>query len=77
MFTLQGVIKYIALAAIIYFLIKAFAADKLKEKYIILLVLLIMIIVIFITGNKFTCKNNSTVEGYQHTDPVTISLYSE
>lgn len=75
MFTLQDAIKYIGLAAIIYFLIKAFAANKLPDKYIIVLVILIMAIVIFIVNQQTKCPRK-TVEGYQITPPSIVpSIY--
>jgi hypothetical protein len=75
MFSWQDIIIYIALAAIVYFLIKAFAANKIKETYIILLTLFIVIIFIAITSNKFTCKNNN-LEGFQNTDKgIVESVY--
>lgn len=73
MISLQDSIKYIAIAAIIYFLLKAFAADKLKEEHIILLVVLIMALIIFIANQNFTCPNKRRFEGYQMTDTAIVN----
>ena len=75
MFTLQDSIKYIAIAAIIYFLLKGFSIGKLSEQHIILLVVAIMAIIIFIACQQFTCPKRR-LEGYQMTDTaVTTSVY--
>lgn len=63
MITLQDGIKYIGLAAIIYFLIKAFAANILSDKHILILVILIMAVVIFIANQKVGCDRR--IEGFQ------------
>lgn len=55
MISLQDCIKYIGLAAIIYFLIKAFADNLLSNKQIGILVLCIIIIVIFIVNQQLSC----------------------
>lgn len=73
MISLQDSIKYIAVAAIIYFLLKAFVADKLGEEYIILLVVIIMALVIFIANQNFTCPNKRRLEGYQMTNPAIVN----
>ena len=77
MISIQDGIKYIGLAAIIYFLVKAFAANKLTNQQIALLVLCIMVIVIFIASQQFVCSNKNRIEGYQVTNtPVTDSVYA-
>ena len=77
MISLEDGIKYLALIAIIYFLIKAFVADRLGNTEIGLLVLFIMIPVIFICM-RFSkkCKKRLMTEHYQITDPPVVpSIY--
>lgn len=54
--TLQDIIKYIGIAAVLFFLIKAFIGNKLDNTQLIILIILIMIIIIFIACQSFTCK---------------------
>lgn len=68
MVSLQNIIKYLGLAVIFYFLIKAFANNKLTNTQIVIVVLLIMIFVIFIASQNFNCPNK--IEGYQPTNTL-------
>lgn len=69
MVSFTAIIAYIGLAAIIYFLIKAFAYNKLSSKDIAVLVAIIMLLVIFIASQRYTCPKryegftNSVVTG--------------
>ena len=62
-FTLEDVIKYVGLAAIIYFLIKAFANDKISNTHIVFIIICVMVLVIFITKQNTNCQKK--IEGYQ------------
>jgi len=73
MFSIQDIIKYIGLAAIIYFLIKAITNDTLDNKQILILVVLIMIVVIFIVGQSFTCNRREKFQG--EILPIVPSVY--
>lgn len=74
MFSLQDLIRYVGLAAIIFFLIKAFANNKLNNKQIIFLVIAITLIVIFLICQYPSCRK--TKEPYQITDPPLVdSIY--
>ncbi|XWV26499.1 hypothetical protein QJ857_gp0570 [Tupanvirus soda lake] len=75
MFTLQDGIKYIGLAAIVYFLLKAFANNILTNCQIIILVLCIMLFVIFIASQNFNCPNKYKVERFDMTNGITNSVY--
>src|SRR3984885_7667505 len=48
MISLQEIIKYVGLIAIIYFLVKAFSEDKLSTNQVLLLSLLILIVAAFV-----------------------------
>lgn len=63
MFSVVDSIKYIGLAAIIYFLIKAFVNDKLDNMQIAFLVVCILVLIIFITNHSSKCV---IVEKYQN-----------
>lgn len=77
MISLQDGIKYLGLTAIVYFLIKAFANDKLDNKQLVILVVLIMAIVIFIVNQQVTCpKKMAKMEHYRITEPPLVdSIY--
>ena len=80
MFSLQDGIKYIGLAAILYFLIKAFAGNYIDNKQIAILVLIIMALVIFLLSISTDCPKNINKiiarEHYQITDPPIVnSIY--
>lgn len=62
MISIPNIVKYLGLAAIFYFFIKAFASNKLTDLQIALIVTIIMIFVIFIAGQNFSCIRR---EGYQ------------
>ena len=61
MSSLQNIIKYLGLAAISYFLIKAFANNKLTNIQIVIIVLLILLFVFFIVGQNFNCPKNNEI----------------
>lgn len=74
MITLQDGIKYIGIAAVIYFLIKAFTQDQLDNSQIALLVVIIMALVIFIMNQQTTCPKQK--ENYQILQtPIVPSIY--
>jgi hypothetical protein len=76
MITLQDGIKYLGLTAIVYFLIKAFADDKLDNKQIAILVIAIMVVAIFIMNQQVDCPKRPLKERYQVTDPPLVdSIY--
>jgi hypothetical protein len=86
MFSLQDGIKYVGLAIIIFFLIKAFISDKMDNKQIVVLVIAIMAIVIFLVCHRSDCpkerfKNQrerklAGREYYEITDPPIVdSIY--
>ena len=58
MFSLNDIIKYVGFALITYFLLKAFANNKLSNKEISLIVLIITIMVIIICSQKSNCSKN-------------------
>ena len=58
MFPLNDIIKYVGFALIIYFLLKAFADNKLSNKQISLIVLVITILVIIICSQTLGCSKN-------------------
>lgn len=58
MFSLNDIIKYVGFALIIYFLLKAFANNKLSNKQISLIVLVITILVVIICSQTFGCSKN-------------------
>jgi hypothetical protein len=65
MFTLQDGIKYIGIAAIVYFLLKAFAHNKLTNTQTIILVVCIMALVIFVACQNFNCPKKIIPEGFE------------
>jgi len=71
MLSFQNAIKYIGLAAIFYFLIKAFANEKLTNIQIALAVICIMVLVIFIGGQNFTCQQK--IERFQEINSSIIA----
>jgi len=76
----QDSVKYIGLALIIYFLIKAFTEDVIDDKQIAALVLLIMAIVVFLSWQTPKCAKSRHVtrESYQITDPPLVdSIYPQ
>uniref|UniRef100_A0A6C0LTF7 Uncharacterized protein n=1 Tax=viral metagenome TaxID=1070528 RepID=A0A6C0LTF7_9ZZZZ len=80
MISLQEIIKYVGLIAIIYFLVKAFSEDKLSTNQVLLLSLLILIVAAFVLyKSKNECIKIQPIqknEHYQITDPpVTDSIY--
>lgn len=78
MISLQDkIIAFVGLTAIIYFLLKAFAGDKLDSTQTILLLLCIMIPVVFVCYQSISkCKSPTSKEHYQVTaPPVTSSVY--
>lgn len=58
MFSFNDVIKYVGLAAVIYFLLKGFANNKLSNKEISIIVLIVIVLVIFICSQNFSCSKN-------------------
>ena len=62
MISISDTIKYIGIAAIVYFLIKAFARDSLSNLQILVLVVLIMILVIFISCQNVNCPHKNRIE---------------
>jgi len=75
MFTLQDGIKYLGLAAILYFLLKAFANNKMSDCQIIILILFIMLIVIFIACQSFECPKKIKSEGFDMINGISNSVY--
>ena len=76
MISLEDGIKYAGLTAIIYFLIKAFADDKLGNTEICCLVLFIMVPIIFVCGQISKKKCQKRMEPFQITDPPVVpSIY--
>jgi hypothetical protein len=76
MISLQDSIRYIALAAIIYFLVKAFANDTLDNQQIALLVICILLVVAFLMYQTSCPAPKRSVEKYQITDPPVVdSIY--
>jgi hypothetical protein len=75
MISLIDGIKYLGLTAILYFLIRAFADDKLSNIELIVLVIIIMVLVI--TTCSFLSKPKCPIrEHYQVTDPPVVpSIY--
>lgn len=59
MITVIDGVKYVGLAAIIYFLIKSFANNQLSNLQILMIVIFIMILVIFIVGQNTECSQKS------------------
>lgn len=77
MISLLDTVKYIGLAAIIYFLLKAFAKDM-SNKKIAIIVGGIMILVIFINTNSTSCPKQVVREKYNPTEPPIVpSIYAE
>lgn len=73
MLSLENSVKYIGLAAIIYFLIKAFTNNLLSNWQIALFVIIIMIVIIFIIEQKTACdQNRKTREGFQEVKQTEI-----
>jgi hypothetical protein len=76
MFSFQDIVKYIGIAAIVFFLIKAFASNGLDNKQVLFLVVAIMLIMIFLLCQKDDCKKKSLNEAYEITDPPIVdSIY--
>lgn len=81
MLRLQDAIKYVGLAAIIFFLTKAFIGDKLSNQEIALFVFIVILIIWFLTmqNNYNSNPNLNTLalrEKYQITDPPVVdSIY--
>jgi hypothetical protein len=74
MLSLQNFIKYLGLAIIIFFLIKAFTDNKLDNTSVCILVIIIMALIMFLIRNT-TCVRSKN-EHYQITDPPIVdSIY--
>jgi hypothetical protein len=80
MISFQDSVKYIGLAVIIYFLIKAFTEESINDKQIAFLVLCIMGIVLFLSyqSSRSAKCPKSKKESYQITDPPLVdSIYPQ
>lgn len=64
MITFIDGVKYLGLAAIIYFLLKSFVNDKLSNTQILIIVISIMVLVIFIIGQNSECSKRRK-EGFE------------
>jgi len=68
MLSSQHLLIFLALAIIIFFLLKAFVGNKLSNIQIVLIILAIMLIVIFISGQDIGCRRKKSAEKYQSVD---------
>lgn len=71
MFSFEDGIKYIGLAVIFYFLIKAFADDKITNLHVVIIVVCIMVLVFFIGNQNFTCSKK--IEGFDEVNQNVIN----
>lgn len=76
MISIQDIIKYVALALIIYFLTKAFANNLLTNTQIIILVIIIMIVIIFLMNMKTNCPTYINKEHFESSETDNQSVNS-
>lgn len=67
MLSFEDIIKYVGLAVVFYFLIRAFTNDKLTNTQIILIVICIMVLVIFVATKNFNCPKKEKFTGVPET----------
>lgn len=77
MLSFQDLVKYIGLALIFFFLIKAFSNQFLSNIQIIIIVVCIMVLVIFLACQNFTCQNKQKFEGYQSGLQINASAFDK
>lgn len=63
MLSFEDIIKYVGLAVVFYFLIRAFTNDKLTNTQIIVIVICIMALVIFVATKNFNCPKKEKFSG--------------